>query len=268
MNNIRIHCSWGLNFDFFHDKQIELYVDSIPYDSIPHNTVRFLFLLEPPEIMDLTSRAFTAYRNGYVNVLLTHNQYLLDNCPNSFNFPLGSTWIKNYEFPEKEYSVSTLVGGKLMANGHHLRQHLWGRQNEINTIKRNFFISGNHSGRLKNLNNNPVLGDKKDPLFNSQFHIVIENAIRQNWFTEKLIDTLQTKTIPIYIGCPNIDNWFDTKGMFIVNNVDEIISTCNNLTPDTYNNMIEYVEKNYEISKNYSSLEDRLITHIKNYLNM
>lgn len=263
MKNIKIFCGWGLKFDFFSEKQIELYVDHIPNNPVPPNTLRFLFLLEPPEIINLSQRALQSYNAGFYNYLLTHNQELLDNCKNSVNFPLASTWIKDYNFPEKEFSVSTLVGGKRMAHGHIVRQKLWDRQNEIKNIKTNFFISGNFKGGLHNRNNNPVLGQKKDPLFNSQFSIIIENTFRRNWFTEKLIDSLQTKTIPIYLGCPNINDWFNTDGMFICNNESEVINVCNSLTSETYEKMLPYVEENYLKSMDYSSLEERLIKIIK-----
>ena len=50
-----------------------------------------------------------------------------------------------------------------------------------------------------------------------------DNQKTDNWFTEKVIDCFQTKTIPIYIGCPNIDKYFDTRGMIICNNINDLI---------------------------------------------
>ena len=55
MNNIKIHCTWDLNFELKHEKEIELYVDKIPTNITPKNVVRFVFLLEPPEILNLTN---------------------------------------------------------------------------------------------------------------------------------------------------------------------------------------------------------------------
>lgn len=244
MKDIKIHCSWDLEIDLEHDKQIELYVDQIPRDQVPDGTIRFVYLLEPPEILNLTQHAHSAFVAGTYNYLFTHNQDLLDVMPgNSFVMPLASTWIREYEFPEKSFSVSTLVGGKLMAPGHHLRQKLWFRENKIK-VPRKFFLSGNFGG-VENYNNNPVLGADKKPLFDSQFHICIENVKRRNWFTEKLIDCMVTKTVPIYCGCPNVGDWFDTRGFIIVDSLDEIIDACNNLDENTYESMLPYVEENY-----------------------
>lgn len=256
MKDIKIYCSWGLKFELQHEKQIELYIDAVPGTPVPPDTIRFLFLLEPPEIMNLTNQARQGWNAGTYNYLFTHNQELLDTIPNSFVMPLASTWIRDYKFPEKSFSVSTLVGGKRMAPGHLLRQKLWFKENRI-TVPKRFFISGNFGG-IENCNNNPVLGDDKSPLFDSQFHICIENVKRQNWWTEKLEDCLQTKTIPIYYGCPNIADWFDTRGFIIVDDLEGIVEACNSLNENTYNEMLPYVEENYKRSMDYVEISEML----------
>lgn len=262
MKDINIYCSWDLNFELKHEKQIELYVDHIPNNPIPEGTIRFVYLLEPPEILNLTPHALNAFNAGTYNYLFTHNQELLDAIPGkSFVMPLASTWIKNYGFPEKKFEISTLVGGKRMAEGHLLRQKLWFKEDRI-TVPKKFFLSGNFGG-IENYNNNPVLGSDKTPLFDSQFHICIENTKRQNWFTEKLIDCLQTNTVPIYYGCPNVGDWFDIRGFIIVNDLNEIVDACNKLTPDSYKEMLPYVEENYKRSIEYVSIDERLKNKIK-----
>ncbi len=265
MKKIKIFCSWDLVFDLSHEKQVELYVDKIPTDPIPNNTIRFVFLLEPPEILNISQHALWGLHNNTFQHLLTHNQELINQTDKSILFPFASTWIQNYQFPEKSFSVSTLVGGKLMAPGHNLRHKLWFKENKISVPKR-FFLSGNFGG-IENYNNNPILGKDKSPLFDSQFHICIENTKRDNWFTEKLIDCFVTKTIPIYWGCPNIGDWFNLKGMFIVDNVDDIIYHCNNLNNNTYNEMLSYIEENFKIALTYADLSERLKSIITKVIN-
>ena len=41
MKKIKIYCDWGLNFDLKHEKQIELYVDKVPFNKPSADTVRF-----------------------------------------------------------------------------------------------------------------------------------------------------------------------------------------------------------------------------------
>jgi hypothetical protein len=266
MKDIKIFCGWGLSFELQHDKQIELYIDQIPMSPIPEDTIRFVYLLEPPEILNLTQHALNAFNAGTYNYLFTHNQELLDAIPDkSFVFPLASTWIRDYSFPEKKFEVSTLVGGKRMAEGHLLRQKLWFKEEKI-TVPKKFFLSGNFGG-IENYNNNPILGSDKSPLFDSQFHICIENTKRRNWFTEKLIDCLKTKTVPIYYGCPNIGDWFDTRGFIIVNDLNEIVEACNNLTPETYEKMLPHIEENQRKSQEYEDISIRLKNKIVELLN-
>ena len=257
MKNIKIFCSWELQFDLYHEKQVELYVDVIPRDRVPENTIRFVFLLEPIDILNLNQSAIEGFNMGTYNYLFTHNEELLSTIPTSHLFEFGTTWVRDYKFPQKKYAVSTLVGGKLMAPGHHLRQKLWFKEQRIKNIPTNFFISGNFGG-IENFNNNPTLGQDKTPLFDTQFHVCIENTKRNNWFTEKLIDCLQTKTIPIYWGCPNIDKWFNVDGFIIVDTLDDIVNACNALTPEIYNQKFAIVEENFEKSKIFTTISDRL----------
>jgi len=264
MKDIKIHCYWDINFELKHSKQIELYVDQVPSDPTPDGTIRFVALLEPPEIIDLSQHALNGLKNNTFNYLLTHNQYLLDATDKSYLFEFASTWIKDYQFPEKTFSVSTLVGGKMVAPGHRIRQKVWFKENKIKTPK-NFYLSGNLGG-IENYNNHPVLGSDKKPLFDSQFHICIENSKRENWFTEKLMDCLQTKTVPVYWGCTNIENWFDTRGFIIVNDFNDIVSSCNELTPETYENMLEYVEENYKKSMEFIEINNRMGSLLKKIL--
>jgi hypothetical protein len=266
MKKIKIFCNWGLDIDLYHEKQVELYVDAIPSNPVPENVVRFLFFLEPPEIAEKLYGNINKSVLGYLDrfdYIFTHNQEIIDKIPEkSILFPYGGCWIRDYDFKEKKFEVSTLVGGKKMAEGHLVRHDLWNRENEIKVPKK-FFLSGNFGG-IQNPNNNPVLGGDKSPLFDSQFHVCIENVKRENWFTEKLIDCLQTKTVPIYYGCPNIGDWFDVRGFIVVNDTKEIIESCNNLTSEVYNSMLPYIEYNFEKSKEYVYIAERLENKIKN----
>lgn len=268
MKKAKVHVDWDTsNFvkDWSFSKEVEIFIDKIP-TTPKTNVIRIIYLLEPEEISKKLYGNINKDILNHINkfdYILTHNHNILNRCKKAILFEYGTTWIKdNYTFSKKRFEVSTLVGGKLMAQGHQLRQNLWYEQNKIK-IPKNFYLSGNMHNGVRNYNNNPILGNKKEPLFDSQFHIVIENVKRQNWFTEKLIDALYTKTIPIYYGCPNIEDYFDTDGMFIVNSVEEIIDICNSLTENTYNELLKKVEKNYELSKKFVSIEKRLKNKIE-----
>jgi hypothetical protein len=148
-----------------------------------------------------------------------------------------------------------------------LRQLIPEIQDKITSIELDVF----------NSMNNPYISSKpfkqiqdklyKNELFYGQFHLCIENVTRNNWFTEKIIDCFQTKTIPIYIGCPNIGDFFDIRGIIHVKNIEEFIKQSNLLTPETYQTKLEYVEKNYELSHKYADYQGTISSVIRDYVN-
>lgn len=53
------------------------------------------------------------------------------------------------------------------------------------------------------------IDNKLEALKDYQFSIAIENTQENGYFTEKLTDCILTDSTPIYIGCPNIDDYFN-----------------------------------------------------------
>jgi hypothetical protein len=255
MYNISIIAGFTLDVNFQTDKPCELYVDRIP--DTPKTSVRVLWVLEPNEI--------SGFRQAVINncdkfdLILTWEKEILSSCPNAKLFPYGTTWIKDFEFPEqKEYCITTLIGGKTMASGHFLRHQVPEISKSITSIPVHLYNSINTSFKQSPELRQMVSTSWKNELFYSQFHIVIENVTSDNWFTEKIIDCFQTNTIPIYIGCNNIGDFFDLRGMFHVKSLEEMVEVCNKITPETYQNMLEYVKVNYENSMKYHDYRKRL----------
>jgi hypothetical protein len=121
-------------------------------------------------------------------------------------------------------------------------------------------------GKRTHPEKNPLLDKTKWDLFcDSQFHLAIENSRQQNYFTEKLCDALITYTIPIYYGCPNISDYFDTTGWIILEdeNIETVIQKLASLTPDHYERHKDIVLKNYELCKKYIYLEQNLNEGLK-----
>jgi hypothetical protein len=202
------------------------------------------------------------------NTILTFNKHLLEQLPNAkkFIFPACS-WIPGYHYrsidiSKKEWKISCITGFKQMAEGHHFRHLLYFNQDNLKSYPITFFRSSVQP-HLPEIHNNPFLYEDKFPLFETfQFSIVIENSSQLNYFTEKLIDCLITKTIPIYYGCPNIEEYFDTTGWILLRSVDlkeraiecfvKIHAILQN--PNYYRDHLETVEKNYRTCvEHYSS---------------
>lgn len=265
MKNIKIHCNSGLplNLEIKNKKQIELYIDDLNVFNNTNNSIKILALIEPEEIKPFTNDVIN--NKNKVDFILTHNEKILNLCDNSYLFEYGTTWIKNYNFPPKNFSISHLVGFKTWTEGHKLRQKIWYKQNKIK-IPKKFYLSKMNNG-IQNFVNAPILKELKNPLFDSQFHITIENVKKNNYFTEKIIDCFQTKTIPVYWGCKNIGNYFNIDGIIIVNNFENIIKIVNNLTEEDYFKRQIAIEINFELSKKFLNIEERISQKIKEIIN-
>ena len=90
------------------------------------------------------------------------------------------------------------------------------------------------------------------------FSICVENSKYDYYATEKLFDVIMSGCIPIYWGMPSITEIFDSRGMFIFNNIEELKIIIDNLTEDKYNEMRPYVEKNFNIAKKFVDWDDNI----------
>lgn len=240
------------NVEVEYHKPIELFIDGFQGYDHTKDSFKILWVKESEAISKFKATAIEHHKR--FDVVLAYDEDVVRECENSYFMPFGTTWISDFDLnAPKKFQVSHLTGFKQMTNGHVMRQKLHYKQEQI-VVPRDFYIS--RHGGVENAFNNRVLGDSKNPLFESQFHVCIENSTQKNFFTEKLVDCLITKTVPIYWGCENIDIFFNTKGFLVVNDLKGIIDACNNLTPNTYNSMLEYVEENYQKALSYADLRE------------
>ena len=103
---------------------------------------------------------------------------------------------------------------------------------------------------------------KDDSLLDYRFSIVIENSRAKDYFTEKLVDSLVVGTVPIYWGCTNVGDYFDTRGMYVVNSLEEIASIVGSLTEKDYIEKIQYIKSNYIAAQDYTVVEDWIYGNI------
>ena len=150
-----------------------------------------------------------------------------------------------------------------MIEGHKLRQEIYKIEKQITIPKKWFYTLNDFDQEEFNKGGlgrpNEFWHNKKVCFDKSMFHICVENTKQYNWFTEKISDAFNTKTIPIYWGCPNISNLgYDEKGIIRFDTIEELIFIINNLTRDTYKSMKPYIDHNYLIAKNESLFKDKL----------
>jgi hypothetical protein len=252
------------NIEVDFDRPVELFVDNFNGYDPNKKTFKILWVKESEEISKFKSHAIEHHKK--FDAVITYDEDIMNQCDNAYFMEFGTAWIKDYDLSTtKKFQISHLTGFKEYTEGHLLRKKIHYKQNRIKTPI-DFYIS--QHGGVENSFNNKFLGESKNPLFDSQFHICIENSKQKNFFTEKLVDCLVTKTIPIYWGCANIEKFFDINGFFIAEDFDDIIKICNSLNEDSYRVRKEFIDKNFEISQKYITILDRLESTIKEILNV
>lgn len=214
---------------------------------------RVAWLLEPyckqPDRYNWISK-----HNHLYNYVLTHDRSLLDRGENFIFCPGTGCWIEQENRRidhEKNKIVSIVTSAKKNVPAHLKRHEL------INKYKDNIDVMGTGYRRI---------GAISDGLKDYMFHISMENQQRDFCFSEKLINPFMTGTVPIYYGMPSIGNYFDTRGMILFNNIDEIGDILKNLNENFYKSRLPYIKENFELSKKYILPEDFVFDKIMDLL--
>ena len=204
------------------------------------------------------------------HTIFTFNKNVLEKCKNAKCYVYGTTWIEknqyeNINISKKQYKISTLAGSKLINNspGHMFRQLIHHNQLSLH-YPITYFRSIAQVPHIHDYGNNPFLGmndsattpHNKFTLFEEyQFSIIIENSQQINYFTEKIMDCILTKTIPIYWGCPNISDFFDITGWIILDSPTiQELDKLHILDSTYYNKYINVIENNYNKALQYTDL--------------
>ena len=244
----------NLNNPAFKDADIRIHIQTEPeaYRRLSPTSATNDLLLQNQDLFD---------------IILTWDPILLEQIPHTKPFPFGTCWVDaKHEF-RKEFALSFLPGAKRMDifPGHRLRYEVLPQLNNLITASPNNVITNN--GLKYDLFPPTSYLPKKDPIFDGyQFSVIVENCSTDNWFTEKLIDCIASKTIPLYCGAPNIGEYFNIDGIISFSSWPELYDIINNLTPETYDSMKEAIEDNYKRHFQYSDFWERVRNEVKELL--
>jgi hypothetical protein len=265
MSNLRVHDCWWF------DKQ--RCIANIPQPSfIVVDTIKkfskkvptIFIQVEPTLIAD--NEAYLIRKHKKYHTIFTYNQNILNQCPNAKFYVYGTSWVDTLcDASKKQFRISHLASNKLINNGegYRFRQAIHHSQALFKGSPLVFFRSS-QPPPLPDYGNNPLLpGDKaaKMSLF-ADFHfaIVIENSRQTNYFTEKIMDCLLTKTIPIYWGCPNIDQFFDITGWILLDtsHLSDLVKKLQLLHTGYYSMHQSTIEDNYHKAQQYKDFYTNL----------
>ena len=249
-----------LNWKWVRDQPkapITIFTDSKMCDTNLVNSIESKYkigmMIEPPEINNSVYNNLENIIDNF-DFILTYNKDLVQQYPNKLKYyPYGGSWVFEpyIGIYEKSQDVNMLFSHKRGTKGHRLRHEIY---NKINNV--DYFGSGC---------NNPF-EHKEEILAPYRFSIVVENSQINDYFSEKLLDTIALGTIPIYWGTKNIGNYFNKEGIISFNTIEELQQILNTLTPELYESKFNAIQENLDIVKKYYCQEDWLFDNIFKHL--
>ena len=215
------------------------YIDSTleqsQIDNIPGP--KYGWLLESkyitPQIVDSVKMFPEKYLETF-DAIFTHNQDLLA-IDSKFKWcPAQGFWIQEPKIYKKTKMISMISSNKSMTEGQRLRLR-W-----LEMIGDQIDVYGRGINEI-NL--------KEEGLCDYMFSVVVENGFYESYFTEKILDCFASGTIPVYMGSPDIGNYFNSEGIIPLTEEFDV-------SEDIYYDKMEAIKDNLERVKQYEILED------------
>lgn len=201
---------------------------------------------------------------GIFERIFTHSERILDRYSNASFVPSYGVWygtkrqggeMRDDTYQQKCKDISVISSSKTSTPYHRLRLDIAKKA----MIRPNVDGFGSGCGKY--------IEKKSEALTGYRYSIVVENGVFTNYFTEKILDCFASMTVPIYIGAPNIGEFFNTDGIIILSedrldDLDSILSRCSvsdyesrlSAIKDNYNRVQKYLDFESYILDNYPDL--------------
>lgn len=217
-------------------------------------------LIEPrsiqPRVYEWMERNYKQFR--YV---FTHDSKLLNMCDNAKLILWGGGLGGIEECPHvpKTKNISFVSSNKTMCQEHKWRLEL-ARELKDNPL---VDVMGTFDGGER--------VSAKQIYQDYRFSIAYENYIDRYWFTEKICNCFANKVIPIYLGTPIIDKWFNEDGIIMVQDnlgIKEAIKFMSQIDLEAvYNRKLDAIEDNYQRVQKFAVFEDWFFNEYGELLN-
>jgi len=232
-----------IQWKFDNSLGINFYIDNELDTAFTDNVkgVKYGWLLECrsiiPGIMEKVNQNYEKYFEVF-RYIFTNDRDLL-NLDDRFKWcPTGGFWIKEPKVYVKTKMISFITSNKSFTIGHKTRLE-W-----VNKIGDQVDLYGRELNEIE---------FKEDGLCDYMFSVAIENDLYGTFFTEKILDCFATGTIPVYLGAPDIGDYFNTDGIILLS--DEF-----DVSEEIYYNKMDAVVDNLERVKKFEVLEDFIWT--------
>lgn len=191
-----------------------------PYDrfiAAPQNT---LFIAGEPLSKKLYPRAFyrqfghvvdshaeSRHPHLHVSALGLNWHVGLDRSSNSYRY--GYDHLSALACPEKQNRIAVVCSNASKTEGQRQRLAL------LEGLKQRLGDRLVHFGR-----GFEPIDDKMDGILPYRFHLVLENSVLPNYWTEKLADAYLGWAYPVYLGCPNVGDYLPADALLSINDLD------------------------------------------------
>jgi hypothetical protein len=220
----------------FTDRYIDFNFDLVKSD------LKIFWLLEPKAINPYGYSKIIEIESKF-DYILTYDSELLKRSEKYIKYVVGQSRVYEPKIYDKTKMVSMIASNKQITEGHRFRHEISKRLSKKYNI--DMWGSGYKSFDSKLL-----------PLSDYYFTVSVMNSKIDNFFTEVIVDNFMLGTIPIFWGCPNINEYFDERGIITFDTIDELDEILSRLTINDYFSRIEYIKNNFEIAKKYVSTDD------------
>jgi hypothetical protein len=242
-------------FKEFKEIPFSFFFDYIPtLEELNINSINIFAHDEPNEYFGHHDWILQNY--NFFSLILTWNNRILRKCPNSTLLLYGEGWVDEEEKSifkqnDKQFEISFIRGKKLLSTGHLLRHQIFNREDEI-------IIPTKFLGETDMSTSQKLIEGKIKAHQNSMYSLIIENTNHHNYFTEKITDCILMKSIPVYWGCTNIENFYNSEGIIQIYSDDDAIEKINKLTPEYYLEKKDIIEENWRTAFKYRNYIDRI----------
>lgn len=169
------------------------------------------------------------------DAIFTYEKELIDLSPR-IKFLRGGHIIKSPKIYKKTKMISMISSNKNFCAGHSKRLEWVDRiGNQVDLYGRGF----------------NEIEYKEEGLCDYMFSVAIENCEDSGGFTEKILDCFATGTIPVYLGCSNIGDYFNMDGIIPLSEQFEV-------SEEIYYSKMDAIKDNFERSKKFELMEDYL----------
>jgi len=218
------------------------YTDEMIKNAFDHkvDVSKYAWLIEPStfpsqqQIVSHVKNNLDMYLNTF-DAIFTYEKELID-LSSKIKFLRGGHVIRSPKICKKTKIISMISSNKNFCAGHSKRLE-W-----VSRIGDQVDLYGRGFNEIEY---------KEEGLCDYMFSVAIENCEDTGGFTEKILDCFATGTIPVYLGCPDIGDYFNMDGIIPLSEEFEV-------SEEIYYSKMDAIKDNFERVKKFELMEDYL----------